>query len=76
MWWEIIQIDPKLIQLLPFTKIAGKPGTRKKCTTAHRVVFSSVVPIRKYLHIQCSSPQVHQGRPLQLHTLWNELKIK
>lgn len=58
MWCEIIQINTKLIQLLPFKKIASKPGTRKKDPTAHCVIFSNVVSISKYLHIQFSSPQL------------------
>lgn len=35
MGHEMIKISAKLILLLSFTKIAGRPGTRKKTTIVH-----------------------------------------
>lgn len=39
----MIKISNDLIQLLPFTKIAGRPGTGKKATIARDGFFSNVV---------------------------------
>lgn len=47
----MIKISTRLIQLLPFIKMAGRPGTRNKATIAHGVFFSNVVSISKYSHI-------------------------
>lgn len=60
----MIHISIKLIQLLPFTKISGRPGTRKKEVIAWGGFLSNVLSISKYFHNQCSSPQAYATQTL------------